>query len=159
MTPQFPPNRSEHRRFLVIAAAALGPLLGASGDVGASAVPQSECRYYCGSAELGCVVDYHKNIQFEPKNASEAAHTNCLGPISCSEVLACIPDPGGSVEAVANAIERRDARRLLKMISASPHVVLSKHRGAIQVLDCAGSVVAHLKIEPRLMLALEFAAE
>ncbi|HEU0055023.1 MAG TPA: hypothetical protein VFQ39_17675 [Longimicrobium sp.] len=117
------------------------------------------------SADCNTCYDMYFQHQFIGRGC-EYGYMRCM---DCHSFNACHPDLqpdyctnfhwycSGSVAAadVLKAVEGNDFARLATLVRERPEVTWNEARGAVQVTDCRGAVVANIPISAPLLSAVE----
>ncbi|HSC07937.1 MAG TPA: hypothetical protein VLD59_14020 [Steroidobacteraceae bacterium] len=128
---------------------------GGAVDTTPSGAAGQACTIQCGSGSgVNCSSGWHKTWgdPYEHSGSGEP-HSSCEEGL-CYVEHPCSPGMEGDnpetlsthVSAVREAIRVGDTNALLALVDNSQSIAINRERSAVQILDCQGSVFAHVPV-------------
>ncbi len=115
---------------------------------------QARCGMYCVAAENGCAADEHYAYD-------SAFGTRAGDPHGCLQLKCDVdhpqcgaPLPAADLDSLENAATAGDRARVQSILDEHTTLTVNSERSAVQQLDCAGNVVAHIPMPSALIADL-----
>lgn len=116
------------------------------------------CTIQCASGgATGCQSGYHKTWEDpQEQDAAGEAHPLRCDPLTCSQDQSHACEVAGDLQVAAQAVEAADVTTLASLLeSQGGYLLLNQPRSAVQVYNCAGSVVGHFPVDATTAALLE----